>query len=184
MSKTSRIALILTLVAFPLLEIGLLVRVGQAIGFWRLILVMLVTAILGTLVIRRVGLAFAGRAIAGLGRQGDGLKPMLSAGLLVVAGALLILPGIICDVIGLFLLVPAIRNLIVDSGVIRILNSATIYTEPFQSRSPSNGTADADTWTVNDTDHVHDRPGKTIEGEFERIDERDVPSRPGTSLRR
>lgn len=184
MSKSSRIALLLTLAAFPLLEIGLLVRVGQAIGFWRLMLVMLVTAILGTLIIRRVGLAFAGRAIAGLGRQGDGLKPMLSAGLLVVAGALLILPGLICDVIGLVLLMPAVRNLVVDSGIIRILNSATIYSEPFPSRPPRSDRADADTWTMDDTDTAPGRPGKTIEGEFERIDERDVPNRPSTSLRR
>lgn len=185
MSKSARIAFLLALAAFPLLEIGLLIRTGQAIGFWQLALWVIVTAILGTIVIRRVGLAFASRALAGLSQGGDRIRPLLSGGLLVMAGMLLIFPGLICDALGIFLLIPVVRNAIITSGVIRFLNSVTVYRGDF---------ADAQTYQTRDRGFQGHAPndididgGKTIEGEFERIDEQDVPKSgktPGQALRR
>jgi UPF0716 protein FxsA len=116
----------------------------------------------------------AGRVVAGLGRGGDGLKPILNAGLLVIAGMLLIFPGLISDTAGLLLLVPAIRHHVVDSGIIKFLSGVAVHIDPLQgeaSTMPRGGRPD-------DLDAGN---AVTIEGEYERLDETDVD--PGTGLR-
>ena len=101
MSQPFKIAAFVVFAAFPLLEIGLLIRVGELIGIWRLAAIIIGTAVLGTYVIRRVGLSVFERALSRLGSEREGFSPLFDGFLQVVAGLLLIFPGVISDVIGL-----------------------------------------------------------------------------------
>ena len=58
------IGLILIALAFPLLELAVLIKTGQIIGFWRTLLVLALAAVAGGLVIRAQGLAAAQRSWA------------------------------------------------------------------------------------------------------------------------
>lgn len=172
MSQPSRLAVLLAFVAFPLLEIGLLIRVGQLIGFWRLALLVVVTAILGTIVIRRVGLAMFSRTLDGLGTGREGLEPLLDGFLQVIAGMLLIFPGLIADVIGVSLLVPPIRRGLIASGLFRVFDggvftTSTVQRDGWGTAGPSDRAAARDGVPESEG-------GVTIEGEYERVSEEPV----------
>ena len=93
MSQPFKIAAFVVFAAFPLLEIALLIRVGELIGIWRLAAIIIGTALLGTYVIRRVGLSVFERALSRLGSEREGFSPLFDGFMQVVAGLLLIFPG-------------------------------------------------------------------------------------------
>ncbi|WP_409561514.1 FxsA family protein [Hyphomicrobium sp. B1] len=169
MSQPLKIALVLAFAALPLLEIGLLIRVGQLIGIWWLAAIIIGTGILGTYVIRRVGLSVFERALSRLGSEREGFSPLFDGFLQVLAGLLLIFPGLIADFCGLILLVPPIRRIVIQTGLLKLVTlfhyQAEVSRETFRARDDV-PPADAD--------------GIVIEGEYERVSER--PIRPGRSV--
>jgi UPF0716 protein FxsA len=96
----------------PLIEIGLFIVIGQTIGLWPTLLGVLLTAIIGSAIIRVQGISL----IADIQRQMNAGKlparQMVDGVLLAVAGALLITPGYFTDTCGFLLLVPPIRTLL------------------------------------------------------------------------
>jgi len=97
-------------VAFPLIEIAVLIKVGDAIGFWPTMLLLIAAAILGSIVIREQGLSVVGRAFDAMREGRIPLEPMLDSYVVILAGLLLIIPGFISDLIGLLLLIPPLRR--------------------------------------------------------------------------
>lgn len=169
MSQPARLAVLLAFAAVPLLEIGLLIRMGQSIGFWRLALLVVVTAVLGTIVIRRVGLSMFKGAMQSIETGRDGLEPLLDGFLQVTAGMLLIFPGFVSDAIGILLLFPAVRRYIVSSGLLRTFGPATVDPDNFRMKT-------------DDPNGPRERDGVTIEGEYERLSEE--PLRPEAAIAR
>lgn len=175
MSQRSKLAVLIALAALPLIEIGVLIRLGQSIGFWRLALVVIATAILGTIVIRRVGVSMVTRALNGLEASRDGLEPILDGFLQVVAGMLLIFPGVISDAIGVALLIPPVRQKLIHSGVLKVFGTVSIDPDPLRHGRTQASPGGA----ARPSGHRHDqgdepRNGVTIEGEYERLSEDDV----------
>ena len=105
-----RFAFVLLFVAFPLIEIAVLIKVGEAIGFWPTMLVLVAAAFLGAFVIREQGLSVVGRAFDAMREGRVPLVPMLDSYVVIMAGLLLIIPGLISDVLGLLLLIPPLRR--------------------------------------------------------------------------
>ncbi len=99
-------AFVLLFVALPLIEIAVLIKVGQAIGFWPTMLLLIAAAVLGSFVIRERGLSAASRAFEVMREGRIPIAPMLDSYVVIMAGLLLIIPGLVSDVIGLLLLVP------------------------------------------------------------------------------
>lgn len=161
MSQPFKIAVILAFAALPLLEIGLLIRLGQVIGIWWLAVIIIGTAVLGTYVIRRVGLSVFERALSRLGTEREGFPPLFDGFLQVLAGLLLIFPGVISDLLGLFLLVPQIRHLVIRTGLLKLVTlfhyQAEVSRETFRATS---------------TETPTDGEGIVIEGEYERVSEK------------
>lgn len=93
-----------------LVDLGLLVWAGGAFGVGPVVVVVLATAVLGAWIINRTGIAmwWSARQHLAQGRL-PGAK-LGQGALLVAAGALLISPGLVADVAGLVLLVPAARE--------------------------------------------------------------------------
>jgi UPF0716 protein FxsA len=97
--------LIVLLVAVPIFEVWLLIKVGQQLGLLPTILILIAEAIIGALLMRHEG----SRAWKALNDAfSNGKVPtgeLADAALILVGGVLLILPGFLTDVIGfLFLL--------------------------------------------------------------------------------
>lgn len=105
--------LFIIFVVVPVIEILLLIKVGQAIGGWYTVGLVLLSAFIGVNMLRYQGLATLTRARAKLdkgempiGEMGDGI-------LIAVGGALLITPGFFTDFLGFCCLVPLTRHLFI-----------------------------------------------------------------------
>jgi UPF0716 protein FxsA len=174
------IGLFVALVLAPLIELALLITCGQWIGLWPVIGIVLATGVLGLLVLRLTGISALQRIMRG--GEGEQLVPqMMDTTLLFGAGMLLVFPGLIGDALGLLLLLPPVRRLIMpaiwrpDRTSFRVYRRRTWKSAgPKPGDPPSNPTGPREP----------PESGTVIEGEFERLGERTVdprrPHRPGT----
>jgi UPF0716 protein FxsA len=105
-----RVALFLIFVAFPLLELAVLIKLGEVLGFWPTIGLLFVAAVLGFAIIRDQGVSMVGRMFANLQEGQFPLESVVDSYVLIIAGFLLIAPGVISDAIGLLLLIPPLRR--------------------------------------------------------------------------
>ncbi len=103
-------AIAAALLGIPLIEVALFVVVGGAIGLWPTVGLVIATAIVGTALIRRQGLAILDQARVKLDRGEPPVGDMFHAMGLVIAGVLLLTPGFLTDTLGFILLVPAVRS--------------------------------------------------------------------------
>jgi UPF0716 protein FxsA len=107
---------LLILLGFPVLEIWLLVELGDLYGGWVLAYVLIV-AVLGWRLIRDERQLLAGRMMQALGIGDTPAKAMFLSIKNVVAGILLIIPGVITDALAaILLLVPSAEPAVPGSG--------------------------------------------------------------------
>ncbi|BBP02475.1 FxsA family protein [Sulfuriferula nivalis] len=93
--------------SFPALEIYTLVKVYQSIGWW-VVALLLASAFAGAMLIAEERLAFIGRMMMAVQTGGSPIRALFESGRTMIAGGLLIFPGVISDVLAiLLLLVPA-----------------------------------------------------------------------------
>jgi UPF0716 protein FxsA len=103
--------LVVLLVAVPTVEVYVLLQVGHRIGALPTVLILVLEAILGAWLTRREG-ARAWRALDGAFRiRRVPTGELADAALVLVGGVLLMLPGFLTDVLGLFFLIPFTRPL-------------------------------------------------------------------------
>lgn len=105
-----RAALFVAFVAFPLVELAVLIKLGEVIGFWPTIGLLFATAVLGFAIIRDQGASMVGRLFANLQEGRFPLESAIDSYVLIIAGFLLVAPGVISDVIALLLLIPPLRR--------------------------------------------------------------------------
>jgi UPF0716 protein FxsA len=98
---------------FPIIELAVLIKVGSAIGVLPTLLLVIGSAVLGSVLLRVAGVATAWRARERLARGELPEQEMLEGLLIAVGGGLLLLPGFISDIFGLLCLLPVTRRLIV-----------------------------------------------------------------------
>lgn len=114
MSRRSRRAAVLLFLAFvvmPILEIFVLIQVGQAIGPWWTILLLVLDSIIGAWLIKREGRR-AWQALRERIETGRMPHKELADGVLVVlGGAFMLSPGFVTDALGILLIVPVTRPL-------------------------------------------------------------------------
>ena len=96
-------------IAVPLVEIALFITVGGWIGLWPTLLIVVLTAVAGTALVRSQGAA----TLAQLRRSFDDLRdptePLAHGAMILFSGALLLTPGFFTDAVGFALLVPGVR---------------------------------------------------------------------------
>lgn len=149
--------LFLISIALPVLEIVVLVKVGQVVGFWTTLGVLIGMALSGLAILYWQGWSTLRQVQHALIRGEAPFGPMLDGVLLVAAGVLLLTPGLITDVAALPLLIPPVRRWIARRILSRVPHTAETHTE------------DA---------HRPEQRGPVIEGEFERLDERPLEPTP------
>ncbi len=96
--------------AVPLIEIALFIQVGGWIGLWPTLLIVVLTAVLGTFLVRSQGAAEISRLRRSLDRLEDPTQPIVHGAMILFSGALLLTPGFFTDAVGFALLVPGIRT--------------------------------------------------------------------------
>lgn len=102
--------LLIAFVVMPLIEIAVLIQVGGWLGLWPTLGLIVLTAIIGTWMLRRQGFAVMARAQQQLAEGTIPLGEVFEGFCLVIAGALLLTPGFVTDAIGGALLLPPVRG--------------------------------------------------------------------------
>lgn len=120
----------------PVVELALLIQVDALIGFWPTIGLILVTGVVGSFLARHEGLSVWRRFNQRMAQRGLPGQELLDGVIILVAGALLITPGVLTDVIGFLGLLPfsraVIRKLIMKR-IDRSIQQGTISVVGFQS---------------------------------------------------
>jgi UPF0716 protein FxsA len=101
--------LLLLFIIVPLLELVLLVKLGSVIGVGPTILIVISTGALGAWLARRQGLGVLNRISDDFSAGRLPADALLEGLLILIAGALLLTPGLITDTVGFLLLVPRVR---------------------------------------------------------------------------
>ena len=115
------------LLSVPLLEIYLLISVGRMIGAGWTVLVVVVTAVLGTWLLRLQGLNTLAR-VQSATQNGQLPAVELVEGLILLAcGIALLTPGFFTDAIGFIALVPSIRRRAAEGLLRRFLERSDLH---------------------------------------------------------
>ena len=104
--------ILLLIIAIPLIEIYLFIKIGRKIGAFNTISLILITAILGIYYARYEGLNTLKSGMSRMINNKLPLYEILSGATLAFASLLLIFPGFATDVMGLLLIFPPTRKLI------------------------------------------------------------------------
>jgi UPF0716 protein FxsA len=96
-------------IVIPIIEITLLINVGQLIGTWYTVGLVLLSAFIGVNMLRQQGVATLARAQQKMAQGEMPQQEMLEGLVLAVGGALLITPGFVTDFIGFCCLIPFSR---------------------------------------------------------------------------
>lgn len=152
-------------IAVPIIEIALFIQVGDLIGLWRTLGIVILTAILGTFLLRLQGMAALQRLQTSLNEGGNPVDPIVHGALILAAGLLLLTPGFFTDAVGFSLLVPPVRAAIIRWGAVRFMQSgATVYTSANMGGAPNRpqdpGAVEGD-FVVLDDDNDQPNPGNS-----------------------
>lgn len=160
------IVVFLVLLAVPLIEISFLIKVGQVIGFWPTIGLLIAMAVLGSALLQRQGLDVMRKAADALAEGRPPVAAVIDSVFLVIAGLLFLTPGFLTDIVGLTLLIPPVRRFLANAAFRRLADSGDVQVRTYERRR----------WTT-ETDPGPRRPRQhppadvVIETDYHRVDD-------------
>ena len=101
--------LVLVFIIVPIAELFVIIQVGELIGVWPTLLLLLLDAIVGSWLLKREGRAAWRRFNQALAERRMPGKEVADGFLVILGGALLIAPGFLTDILGVLLLIPVTR---------------------------------------------------------------------------
>ena len=104
--------LALLFIAIPIAELAVIIQVGQAIGVWWTIGLLVADSLIGSWLMRHQGRASWRRFNEAVYGGRIPTREVLDGALVIFGGALLLTPGFITDILGLVLLIPPSRALV------------------------------------------------------------------------
>ena len=125
--------LILLFIAVPLVELYVIIQVGQAIGALPTIAILLADSLLGSMLMRSQGRAVWRRFNEALSAGRPPAREVLDGGLVILGGAFLLTPGFVTDVFGLILLLPPTRA-VVRGSLVRRFSRRFFFTRGLRGR--------------------------------------------------
>ena len=156
--------LLIAFIAVPVIEIGLFIQIGGFIGMWPTLLIVVLTAVAGTYLVRSQGRLALGQLQNSFSDLRDPTEPLMHGAMILFSGALLLTPGFFTDAVGFALLVPAIRH-----AAFKAIRARVNIQSFGASGSSGPGTR------PNTPPHRADRGPDVIDGEFIELPEDDVP---------
>jgi UPF0716 protein FxsA len=122
-----RLLLLFTVV--PLIELFLLVKLGTVIGIGATVLIVICTGVLGAWLARWQGLGVLRRLSEDMKGGRLPTDALIDGLLILIAGAVLLTPGLITDALGFLLLVPKGRAM-VRKAIVDRLEKSTVVADP------------------------------------------------------
>ncbi len=108
-------AIILFIIAIPLIEIYLMIKVGGVIGAFNTIFLILFTAVTGLFFARLAGLSAIRSGFNQIIKNELPIYEIISGAAIAFAALLLIIPGFLTDLIGFLLILPPTRKILIFS---------------------------------------------------------------------
>ena len=105
------------IIGIPLIEIYLFIKIGSQIGAFNTVLLILTTAIIGVAYARYEGFNTLKSGIAQLVKNEMPVYEIISGATLAFAAFLLILPGFATDLVGILLVIPLTRKILLSRFV-------------------------------------------------------------------
>ena len=150
--------LFIVFTAVSLLEIFVLVKVGSFLGAWATIALVIVTALIGSALVRSQGLQLVQQLQQRLAKGEMPGQQLIEGIMLIITGVLLVTPGFVTDLCGLLLLQPSIRGSIAKTILANVKFSPTTMPGGFSQSHTGFSKPNIDS--------------DAIEGEFERKDDK------------
>ncbi len=107
-------SLLILIIGIPLIEIYLFIKIGSQIGAFNTVLLIIITAIIGVAYVRYEGFNTLKSGIRQLIKNELPVYELVSGATLAFASLLLILPGFATDFIGILLVIPFTRKIILS----------------------------------------------------------------------
>lgn len=142
-----RLIFLFLILAFPIAEILVLIELFNAYGIW-VLFYLVVVALLGLQLIKEEKLLFSAKMMQGMMQGGNPIKTLFGSARNMIAGILLIVPGVITDVIAAILLLIPLKESQLNNPAD---NEQPYQSPPFESAQPQNK-----------------HQGEVIEGEYKR----------------
>ena len=108
------IFLLAAFIGVPIIEIALFIEIGGQVGLWNTIALVVLTAFIGTWLLRAQGLDTLRRAQQSAARNVFPVAELFDGLCLLVAGVLLLTPGFLTDTLGFLLMAPPLRRIARD----------------------------------------------------------------------
>lgn len=135
--------LVLLFIAVPIAELAVILQIGDAIGLWWTLALLIADSVLGSLLMRSQGRQ-AWRRFSEAVRAGrPPAREVIDGALVLLGGALLLTPGFISDVFGLALLLPPTRAAI-RVGLVRRLGKRMVVSMTARGPRPPAGAYDVE----------------------------------------
>jgi UPF0716 protein FxsA len=128
---------VILFIVVPIAELYVIVQVGQLIGLWPTLALLLADALLGSMLLKQQGRSAWRRFNEALAERRFPGKEVADGALIVIGGTLLLTPGFITDVFGLLLLIPPTRA--AARGVLRRLTVGRFTVAGFPGGQPGAG---------------------------------------------
>ncbi len=151
--------LLLAMIVVPIVEIAVFIELGGFLGLWPTIGTVILTAMVGSVLLRLQGLSTLNRVMQSVEQGRFPLAEVFDGLCLLVAGALLLTPGFVTDAVGLLLFVPVFRaflgrllaQYLVASGRLSVpaeTTGETIIDGEFSDLTPDNDHTDGKNGTL------------------------------------
>jgi UPF0716 protein FxsA len=101
--------LILLFIVVPVAELYVIIKVGELIGVWPTLALLLADALLGSWLLKHQGRSAWRRFNEALAARRFPGREVVDGALIIVGGTLLLTPGFLTDIVGVFLLLPPTR---------------------------------------------------------------------------
>jgi len=104
--------LVLLFIVVPIAELAVIIQVGEAIGVWWTIALLIADSLLGSLLMRHQGRVAWRRFTTSVRSGRVPAREVLDGALVLFGGAMLLTPGFLSDILGALLLLPPTRAVI------------------------------------------------------------------------
>jgi UPF0716 protein FxsA len=101
--------LIILFIVVPIAELYVIIKVGELIGVWPTLILLLADALLGSWLLKHEGRGAWRRFNEALAARRFPGREVADGALIIIGGTLLLTPGFLTDIVGVFLLLPPTR---------------------------------------------------------------------------
>ncbi|MEO1774591.1 MAG: FxsA family protein [Pseudomonadota bacterium] len=171
--------LFIALVLIPIIEIGLFIEVGGALGLWPTLGIVVLTAAIGTWLLRTQGIGVLQELQTKLQHGEDPSATLANGAMILVAGVVLLTPGFFTDALGFLLLIPPVRAALIRAAAHRVVMRGVHMRAGFATGGMGTGPGAGPGMHAGMNQGMGRRPaagrGATIDGQFERVEDEAAP---------